>query len=281
MLTSIVPGRPAVAVVERTDEPAAHDNPLTREIKAALVRRSPPTAAWSREVRSVSAGLGSRDVGAGDIVAVFDWLADHERPAGTPLAVLGIRHPLALAGDPLDLRPAGAFSLRGHSIGGFGSVTTNKLVATLVGELFGMHVQAYPRYGSEKKGLPTTYYLTHRRRSGSASTANSSTSISCRSTTWRRSARAIRSAASRDGGTVFVQSPLADPRRDLGVDPGSRRGPRSSRADPPGRAGHRGARPASCAPGRPRPPHAGRGAGRRLPPRRAVRGASRHDRRDR
>ena len=50
--------------------------------------------------------------------------------------------------------------MRGHSIGGFGSVTTNKLVATLVGEVFGKQVQAYPRYGSEKKGLPTTYYLT-------------------------------------------------------------------------------------------------------------------------
>ena len=56
--------------------------------------------------------------------------------------------------------PTGAYSLRGHSIGGFGSVTTNKLVATIVGELFGLYVQAYPRYGSEKKGLPTTYYLT-------------------------------------------------------------------------------------------------------------------------
>jgi len=50
--------------------------------------------------------------------------------------------------------------MRGHSIGGFGSVTTNKLLAALVGDLFGLRVQAYPRYGSEKKGLPTTYYLT-------------------------------------------------------------------------------------------------------------------------
>lgn len=39
-------------------------------------------------------------------------------------------------------------------------MTTNKLVATIVGELFDLYVQAYPRYGSEKKGLPTTYYLT-------------------------------------------------------------------------------------------------------------------------
>ena len=29
-----------------------------------------------------------------------------------------------------------------------------------MGDLFGLHVQAYPKYGSSKKGLPTTYYLT-------------------------------------------------------------------------------------------------------------------------
>jgi len=39
-------------------------------------------------------------------------------------------------------------------------VTTNKVIATIAGEVFGMDVQAYPKYGSEKKGLPTTYYLT-------------------------------------------------------------------------------------------------------------------------
>ena len=30
----------------------------------------------------------------------------------------------------------------------------------VMGDLFGVHVQAYPKYGSSKKGLPTTYYLT-------------------------------------------------------------------------------------------------------------------------
>jgi pyruvate-ferredoxin/flavodoxin oxidoreductase len=149
----------AVAVVERTDDPAAHDNPLTREVKAALFDHAAEGTLVPR-VRSVSAGLGSRDVGPGDLVAVFDWLADHRTPAERGYATLGIRHPLALPSRPLDLRPPGSFSLRGHSIGGFGSVTTNKLVASLVGALFGLHVQAYPRYGSEKKGLPTTYYLT-------------------------------------------------------------------------------------------------------------------------
>ncbi|HET6746262.1 MAG TPA: 2-oxoacid:acceptor oxidoreductase family protein, partial [Candidatus Limnocylindria bacterium] len=149
----------AVAVVERTDEPAAHDNPLTREVKAVLADHAADGFAVPR-VLSASAGLGSRDVSAGDLIAVFDWLSDPDALHSRRHAVLGIKHPLALAQASLELRPRGAYSLRGHSIGGFGSVTTNKIVASLVADLFGLHVQAYPRYGSEKKGLPTTYYLT-------------------------------------------------------------------------------------------------------------------------
>ena len=63
-------------------------------------------------------------------------------------------------GESTDVRTEGTFSMRGHSVGGYGSVTTNKVIATIVAELFDMYVQAYPKYGSEKKGLPTTYYLT-------------------------------------------------------------------------------------------------------------------------
>ena len=154
----VVGGARTIGVVERTDEPAAADNPLTRELKAALYRAAAEGVLVPR-VLSVSAGLGSRDVGAEDLAAIFDWLAvrgDRDRD----YAVVGIRHPLALSPRPVDVRPPGAFSLRGHSIGGFGSVTTNKLIATIVGEVFDKYVQAYPRYGSEKKGLPTTYYLT-------------------------------------------------------------------------------------------------------------------------
>ncbi|MEK6720703.1 MAG: 2-oxoacid:acceptor oxidoreductase family protein [Chloroflexota bacterium] len=157
-LARALAGARAVGVVERTDEPLAVTNPLAREIRAALYDVAAEGGLVPR-ILSISAGLGSRDVAAGDLAAVFDRLADHgDRPERR--FVLGIRHSMALERQELDLRPAGAYSLRGHSIGGFGSVTTNKLVATLVGELFDKYVQAYPRYGSEKKGLPTTYFLT-------------------------------------------------------------------------------------------------------------------------
>ncbi len=147
-----------VGIVERTDEPLAVTNPLARETRAALYDIASDGGLVPR-ILSVSAGLGSRDVAGGDLMAVFDRLADHSDMPERRF-VLGIRHSMALPRTSVDLRPAGAYSLRGHSIGGFGSVTTNKLVATLAGELFGKYVQAYPRYGSEKKGLPTTYYLT-------------------------------------------------------------------------------------------------------------------------
>ena len=196
-------------MIERTDEPAAHDNPLTREVKAALYDHAAEGELIPR-VRSVSAGLGSRDVGPGDLAAVFDWLADHRAPADQRYATLGIRHPLALESHALDLRPAGAFSLRGHSIGGFGSVTTNKLVATLVGDLFGLYVQAYPRYGSEKKGLPTTYYLTlateRIRQHGELEHVDF---VPLHDVAAFRQGDPLRGLA--DGGTVFVQSPLTDP----------------------------------------------------------------------
>src|SRR6185436_4249668 len=99
----------AVGIVERTDEPAAADNPLTREVKAALYEAAAEGVLVPR-VLSVSAGMGSRDVAAGHLVAVFDWLAQHGERSST-YAVLGIRHPLALAPVAVDLRAKGTYSL--------------------------------------------------------------------------------------------------------------------------------------------------------------------------
>jgi pyruvate-ferredoxin/flavodoxin oxidoreductase len=199
----------AVAVVERTDEPAAHDNPLTRELKAALADRAALGHPIPRVV-SASAGLGSRDVAGGDLAAVFDWLADGEEVRRRRYAVLGIRHPLALERQSMDLRPPGAYSLRGHSIGGFGSVTTNKLVATLAGELFGLYVQAYPRYGSEKKGLPTTYYLTIAEEPiRQHAELDRVEFVPLYDVAAFAHANPLRGLT--DGGTLFIQTPLTDP----------------------------------------------------------------------
>ncbi len=152
----------AFAVIERMDNPIGQSNPLTAEIKAAFadaLTGEPSYPALSRmpTVFSGAAGLGSRDIRPGDIVAAVANMQHR----GRRFFVLGIEHPLALPRDEdPDVRPRGGFSMRGHSVGGFGSMATNRVIATILGDLFQLKVQAYPLYGSEKKGLPTTYYLT-------------------------------------------------------------------------------------------------------------------------
>src|SRR4051794_32529610 len=153
----------AFTVLERMDDPlSTTGNHLTREIKAAFCDAITGQNGLEKidkipRIYQGAAGLGSRDVRPGDLFAVVDNMIED----GPDYFCVGIDHALALKvkEDP-DLREAGSFSMRGHSIGGFGSVTTNKVIATIAGDVFGMDVQAYPKYGSEKKGLPTTYYLT-------------------------------------------------------------------------------------------------------------------------
>jgi len=153
----------AITILERMDDPlSTTGNHLTREIKAAFCDALNGQMGHERikripKIYHGAAGLGSRDVRPGDLIAAVENMIE----GGRDFFCLGIHHELALPRkeDP-DLRPPGGFSMRGHSVGGFGSVTTNKVIATIAGEVFGKDVQAYPKYGSEKKGLPTTYYLT-------------------------------------------------------------------------------------------------------------------------
>ena len=58
-----------------------------------------------------------------------------------------------------NLMPPGAITMRMHSIGGWGAITTGKNLAMTLFDLLGWEIKANPKYGSEKKGQPTTYYL--------------------------------------------------------------------------------------------------------------------------
>ncbi len=58
-----------------------------------------------------------------------------------------------------NLLPKGAITVRMHSVGGWGAITTGKNLAMTLFELLGWDIKANPKYGSEKKGQPTTCYL--------------------------------------------------------------------------------------------------------------------------
>jgi len=210
----------AFTVIERMDNPLAQANPLVQAIKASFAdaliglhygsrsEHAYPEVHRLPRIYACSAGLGSRDVRAGHFIAITrNMQAEQPRE----FSVVGIKHELALpeAEDP-DVRPEGAFSMRGHSVGGFGSVTTNKLIASFVGELFNLYVQAYPKYGSEKKGLPTTYYLTvahHHVRSHSE--LEHVEFIPLNDVNAFNLGNPLAGIA--HGGSVFIQSPHTDP----------------------------------------------------------------------
>jgi pyruvate-ferredoxin/flavodoxin oxidoreductase len=127
-------------------------------------------------------GLGSRDLQPGDIVAAVDnMLPGNARSRqfylGVDFVREGTRVPklqiwqeklvesyprlpeLAVhsAGD-VNLLPQGSTALRIHSVGGWGAITMGKNLAMTAFELLGLHIKANPKYGSEKKGQPTTFY---------------------------------------------------------------------------------------------------------------------------
>ncbi len=127
-------------------------------------------------------GLGSRDLQPGDIVAAVDnMLPGNARTrqfylgvdfvrAGTRVPKLQIWQEKLVDSYPqlpklavhstgdLNLLPEGSTALRIHSVGGWGAITMGKNLAMTAFELLGMHIKANPKYGSEKKGQPTTFY---------------------------------------------------------------------------------------------------------------------------
>ena len=62
--------------------------------------------------------------------------------------------------DNPNLLPAGGMRIRFHSVGGYGTIATGKLLTDILAGVLDMHSKAAPKYGSEKSGAPTNYYIT-------------------------------------------------------------------------------------------------------------------------
>ncbi|MDR3220601.1 MAG: 2-oxoacid:acceptor oxidoreductase family protein, partial [Candidatus Accumulibacter sp.] len=58
------------------------------------------------------------------------------------------------------LLPDSAFRIRFHSVGGYGTIASGKLLTDILAGVLDMHSKSAPKYGSEKSGAPTNYYIT-------------------------------------------------------------------------------------------------------------------------
>lgn len=199
LVAAMLQGKRSVLVLERVDQPLASDAPLLKEIRGSVLKamenaRSgngslpyPRVPVYGFESMpgfySSCFGLGSRDLQPGDLIAAVKNII----PGGKQrrFFYLGIeflreggseRHreqqekvledypnvkTLALEPEPnVNLLPKGSLAVRIHSVGGWGAITTGKNLAMTLFDLLGLHVKANPKYGSEKKGQPTTFYAT-------------------------------------------------------------------------------------------------------------------------
>ncbi|MCC7053843.1 MAG: 2-oxoacid:acceptor oxidoreductase family protein [Gemmatimonadaceae bacterium] len=189
-------GKKRVIILERTDESLAGDNPLGRDIRVALNKaneaakyggtRVPLTPDETPRLFRGAYGIGSRDFRPEHTIGAYEFATGTTRRTdglgaddGKSFFVLGVDHPYAVTSkDAPSLLPEGAIAVRFHSIGGWGMITTGKNLGSIIGD-FGqfiseqdakydadgilmdkLFVMANPKYGSEKKGAPTNYYLT-------------------------------------------------------------------------------------------------------------------------
>src|SRR5436190_9981599 len=188
-------GKKNVIILERTDEGLAGDNPLARDIRVALSKANEVTkfggalpaltpAETPRLFRGAY-GIGSRDFRPEHTLGAYEFATGtSKRKDGASAAdgetffVLGVDHPYAvISKDTPSLLPDKSIAVRFHYIGGWGMITTGKNLGSIIGE-FGelvsrqhaeydedgrlqekLFVMANPKYGSEKKGAPTNYYL--------------------------------------------------------------------------------------------------------------------------
>ncbi len=183
-IVSALAGTPRVVVLERTDEPMAVANPLSRDIRAALEKARVPADARPAILDGVY-GLGSRDFRPEHIIGAYEFAVGERGrkdggrvDRGASYFVLGVDHPYAVKADEApSLLPEGSIAVRFHSVGGWGAITTGKNLGAIIGDFndflaarsgetdaFGrprevIHISANPKYGSEKKGAPTAYFL--------------------------------------------------------------------------------------------------------------------------
>lgn len=186
-LVAALRGKKAVTVLERSDVTA-----LTGMVTHALFKARenadharhtgvPPIEKLPKLTTAIF-GLGAHDLQPRHLIAAFKNMTDGKN---APFVYLGSQffsknpsprvaalqdrlkaaYPetefMALATEPNpNLLPKSAFRVRFHSVGGYGTIATGKLLTDILAGVLGLHSKSSPKYGSEKSGAPTNYYIT-------------------------------------------------------------------------------------------------------------------------
>ena len=186
-LVAVLKGKKAVTVLERCDVTtltnlvthalfkALENNGLIRHLGIPSIDSLP-------KISTGVFGLGAHDLQSRHLIAAFKNM---ESATNIPLFYLGsqffvdnpspkiaaIQEKLRSAypetefmalemGENPHLLPPGAFRIRFHSVGGYGTIATGKLLTDILAGVLEMHSKSAPKYGSEKSGAPTNFFIT-------------------------------------------------------------------------------------------------------------------------
>ncbi|HIJ85399.1 MAG: pyruvate flavodoxin/ferredoxin oxidoreductase-like [Magnetococcales bacterium] len=186
-IVAALQGKRAVTVLERSDSTMLSEFVANALFKAVQNHRQPrhdgiPSLAEAPTLCTGIFGLGGHDLQPRHLVAAF---SNMEEGNNIPLFYLGSRffedsqdqelidlqqrlrqaYPetvkMAFATDPNPhLLPHGALRVRFHSVGGYGTIATGKLLTDILAGVMELHSKSAPKYGSEKSGAPTNFYIT-------------------------------------------------------------------------------------------------------------------------
>ncbi len=185
-LIAALAGKKAVTVLERSDRTALTDLVMKALFKARengdLIRHPGIPAITSLpKVSTGIFGLGAHDLQPRDLIAAYKNM---ESELNVPFFYLGTQFFSSNASpfvaelqnrlraaypetefmaletkDNPRLLPPAAFRVRFHSVGGYGTIATGKLLTDILAGVLGLHSKSAPKYGSEKSGAPTNFYI--------------------------------------------------------------------------------------------------------------------------
>ncbi|HEY5716500.1 MAG TPA: 2-oxoacid:acceptor oxidoreductase family protein, partial [Psychromonas sp.] len=180
-------GKKSLTILERCDETRltervsralfkANENAITLRHKGILPLTNLP------QLNTGIFGLGGHDLQPSHLIAAFEnMFAESSKPffyLGSQFFELQASGELNDAqqrlrqtypdtelmaleiGENPNLLPTSAMRIRFHSVGGYGTIATGKLLTDILAGALGLHSKSMPKYGSEKSGAPTNFFIT-------------------------------------------------------------------------------------------------------------------------
>ena len=179
-------GKKAITILERCDETR-----LTERVSRALFKASENVVSIrhkgilplspSPQMSTGIFGLGGHDLQPKHLIAAYqNMFREDSKPffyIGTQFFDLKAQGELELiqerlriaypdtqlmaleTGDNPNLLPESAIRIRFHSVGGYGTIATGKLLTDILAGALDLHSKSMPKYGSEKSGAPTNFFI--------------------------------------------------------------------------------------------------------------------------